>query len=258
MRRLGFLIVGLGDVRGARERDDALEHVDEASGERQIRPARVAGNVKEYDQTLAAPRAGHERRTVGKRRPRAFGQSRIRLRQDLTRHRHVVRHRHSAKGTLPRKACERLRFVPTQAAAEDAAAAPQFHRNEVVVGRGKPRSGKPHQHAAILDPLGEPIVHVPGDGADVGKNQHRQILVEEMPDRFGRRLALGEPHIGERTERAVEIVARRQQRLCGVGGRTGYDADGAAAPAFVEKLHGAGGALAGNLDPRDVVADFDR
>src|SRR5207244_2216480 len=35
------------------------------------------------------------------------------------------------------------------------------------------------------------------------------------------------------------------------------DADGATAPALVEQLHGAGGAFSGNLEPGDVVAQFD-
>ena len=74
----------------------------------------------------------------------------------------------------------------------------------------------------------------------------------------GRRDALGEPDIGERVERARQIIGRAEQRLRAVGGGAGDDADGAAAPALVEQLHGAGRALAGDFQPRDVVADFDR
>ena len=68
----------------------------------------------------------------------------------------------------------------------------------------------------------------------------------------------GEPHVGERIERAGEIVGRGEQRLRGVGGRAGDDADGAAAPALVEQLHGAGRALGRNFQARDVVPDLDR
>ena len=167
-------------------------------------------------------------------------------------------HRHAVERALARKRGQRLRLVPAQAAAEDAAAAPQPHRNEIVVGGGKPRAGKAHQHAAVVDPVREPVMGVAGDIADVGEDQHRQILIEEMRHRFGRRFALREPHVGERAERALDVIARRQQRLRRVGGGAGNDADGAAAPALVEQLHGAGGALAGDLDARDVVADFDR
>src|SRR5437773_42925 len=84
--------------------------------------------------------------------------------------------------------------------------------------------------------------------ASVGEDEHRQVLVEKMRHRFRRRLALREPHIGERAERAPDVVARGQQRLRRIGGRAGDDADGAAAPALVEELDRAGRALAGNLD----------
>ena len=56
----------------------------------------------------------------------------------------------------------------------------------------------------------------------------------------------------------VEIEGRGQQRLRGLAGRAGDDADGAAAPALVEQLHRAGRAFAGDFEPRDVVAQLDR
>ena len=157
-----------------------------------------------------------------------------------------------------REGGERLWLVPAQAAAEDTAAAPQPDRHEIVVGRGEPRPGETHQHAAVLDPAREPVVRIAGDVADVGEDEHRQVLVEKMRHRFRRRLALREPHIGERAERAPDVVARGQQRLRRIGGRAGDDADGAAAPALVEELDRAGRALAGNLDARNIVANFDR
>ena len=96
------------------------------------------------------------------------------------------------------------------------------------------------------------------DIADVGQDQHRQLLIEEMAHRVGRRFALREAHIGKRFERALDVKARRQQRLRHVGDGAGDDADGAPLPALVEELHGAGGAFAGNLDARDIVAKLDR
>ena len=161
-------------------------------------------------------------------------------------------------GLSREKRGELLRLVPAQAAAEDAAAAPQLHRDEIVVGGREPRAGEAHQHAAVLDPFAPAGRALAGDIADIGEDQHRQVLVEEAgrPPRPASRV--GEPHVGERIERAREIIGRGEQRLRGVGGRAGDDADGAAAPALVEQLHGAGGALAGDLEARDVVADLDR
>ena len=74
-----------------------------------------------------------------------------------------------------------------------------------------------------------------GDIADVGEDHHRHALLEELGHRLRRRAALGEPHVGERPERAREIVGRGEQRLRGVGGRAGDDADAAPAPALVEQ-----------------------
>ena len=97
-----------------------------------------------------------------------------------------------------------------------------------------------------------------GDVADVGEDQHRQALLDELAHRLRGRAAIGEPHVGERPERAREIIGRGEQRLRGVGGRAGDHADRAPAPALVEQRHRAGRALAGDLEAGDVVADFDR
>ena len=166
-------------------------------------------------------------------------------------------------GMLPngpslREGGERLRLVPAQAAAERAAAAAKLHRHEIVVGAGEARAGETHQHAAVLDPGDEPVARLARDIADVGQHDHRQVLLDEAAHRVGGRRHVGEPHVGERVERAGQVIGRGEQRLRGVGGRAGDDADGAAAPALVEQLHGAGRALAGDLEPRDVVADLDR
>ena len=167
-------------------------------------------------------------------------------------------HRHAEERAVAREGGELLRLLPAQAAAEDAAAAPQLHRHEIVVAGREPRTGEAHQHAAVLDPARELVVRLAGDVADIGEDHHRQVLVEELAHRLRPASPVGKPHVGERIERAREIVGRGEQRLRGVGGRAGDDADGAAAPALVEQLHGAGRALAGDLEPGDVVADFDR
>ena len=252
----GGSVVGGGG--GAGERDDAPEHVDEGAGQRQVGPAGVGGDVEQHEQPLAAALGGDQRRAVGERRPGAVGEQRIRLRQHLPRHGDVVGHRHAVERAVARETGEVLRLVPAQAAAEDAAAAAQLHRHQIVVfGGGEMRAGEAHQHAAIVDPLVETLARL-GDIADVGEDQHRQALVEEARHRFRRPDAFGEADIGERIERAREIIGRAQQRLRAVGGRAGHDADGAAAPALVEQLHGAGRMLADDLQPRHVVADFDR
>ena len=61
---------------------------------------------------------------------------------------------------------------------------------------------------------------------------------------------VGEPHIGERVERARQIIGRADQWLRTVGGRAGDDTDGAPPPALVEQLHAACRTLAGDIQPR--------
>ena len=214
--------------------------------------------MEQHQQPLAVALGGDQRRAVGERRPGAVGELRIGLGQHLAGDGDVVRHRHAGERAVARKTGELLRLFPAQAAAQDAAAAAQLHRHQVVVGgAGEMRTGKAHQHAAIVDPFVEPLARF-GDIADIGEDQHRQMLVEETLHRFRRRDAFGEADIGERIERAREIIGRADQRLRAVGGRAGHDADGAPAPALVEQLHGARRALAGDLQPRHVVADLDR
>ena len=54
---------------------------------------------------------------------------------------------------------------------------------------GEARAGEAHQHAAVLDPVGEPLARLAGDIADVGEDDHRHVLVDEARDRFGGRRA---------------------------------------------------------------------
>ena len=181
--------------------------------------------MKEHDHSLAAAAAGDQRRAVGERGPGALRNAGIRLGQHLTIDGDVARHRHAAERTFARESGERLRLFPGQRAAERAAAAAQPHRNEFVVGGCEPRTCEAQQHAAILDPFGEPFARRTGDIADIGKDQHRYILIDEADDRVGRRDAIAHPHIGERAKCALQIEGRGEQRLRGVGGCAGDHAD---------------------------------
>src|SRR5262249_20425087 len=151
-----------------------------------------------------------------------------------------------------------LRLVPAQRTAEDAAAAAELDRYEVVVGRGEPRAGETDQHAAIGDPAIELLARLARYGADVGEHHHRHVLLDNARQRLGRRSAFGQAHVGERPERATEVISRGEQRLRGIDRGAGDDADSAATPALVEQLHRTGGTLGDDLEPGDVVPDLDR
>src|SRR5262249_56633323 len=92
---------------------------------------------------------------------------------------HVVRHRHAEEWTFAREGTELLRLLPRQAAAEDASAAPELHRHEIIVGGGKPRAGKAHEHTAIFDPARKRLTRL-GYIAYVREDQHPQTLLDEL------------------------------------------------------------------------------
>lgn len=214
--------------------------------------------MKQHQRALAPALAGDQRGAVGQRRPGAVGKAALGLGQHLPGDGDVVRHLHVAERALTGEAAELLRRLPRERAAEHPAAATQLHRQQVVLGVGEARAGKAHQHPAILDEPRQPGAGGGRDGADVRQYQHRQALVEEAVDVLGGRSGLGDAQVGERPERAGDVVGRRQQRLAGIGAGAGDDAHGAPPPAGIEQLHRPGRGFAGNVDARHLVADLDR
>ncbi len=259
--RLGSRFAGntgarLGRVAG--HVDYPPQHFDEGARHRQVRPAHVGADVEQADEALAAMLAGHERRAVFQRGPALGGEHGVGLGQHLAAHGDVLGHRDAGKRAVGREGSQMLRLFPGQTAAERAAALAQLDRDEIVLGLRQPWPCEPHQHAALVDPGIEALAELRGDGADIGEDDHRQLLVQKLCDALLRRALVGEPDVGERRQRAGEIEGRRQQRLRGLAGRARDDADRAAAPALVEQLHRAGRALAGYFEPGDVVAQLDR
>ncbi len=156
--------------------------------------------MKEHQKAASAPLGGDERRAVGERRPGALGEPAVRLGQHLPRHRHIVRNGKVVERALVRKLAELLRLFPRKTAAENAPAAAQLHRNEIVVGCSQPRAREADQEAAFLDPAHQPLARGGRDGADIGKDQRRQPRIEETGDRFGGRRTFGQAHVGEGAE----------------------------------------------------------
>src|SRR5262249_36836632 len=191
----------------------------------------------QHDQSFAPALGCDQRCAISKRRPGAVGELRVRLRQHLPRHRHIGRNRYSVERAFSGEGGERLRFVPAQTAAQYSAAAAQFLRYEIIVSLRKMRSDETQEDPAIVDPYVytfERVCYV----ADIGKDQHWQMPVEESHYCFCGRYAFGKGDIGEWVERAGKIVGRANQRLRTVGSRTRNDTDGAPTPALVEQLNG--------------------
>ena len=130
----GGRIVAVGGHGCAGERHEPPKHIDESARQWQIRPAAVGRHMEQHDQSLAAALGGHQRRAVSQRRPGPVVELRVRFGQHLAGDGDIGRNRHSIEWAFAREAGELLRFVPTQAAAQDPAATPQFHRHQIVVG----------------------------------------------------------------------------------------------------------------------------
>jgi hypothetical protein len=108
--------------------------------------------MKQGHDTLAAMLAGDQRRSIFQRGPAFRRQHRIRFGEHLPVDGDVLRYRQAGERSVGGEGCEVLRLFPGQAAAEAAAAAAQFYRNQIVIGLRQTRPGKAHQHPALLDP----------------------------------------------------------------------------------------------------------
>ena len=231
----------------ARQLHDAAQHLDEGAGDRQVRPGRLGRDVEQDERALAARRAGDQRRAVGKARPGALGDVGRGFGQHLPRHGHLGRRRRGRRrGRSAGKSVHGLRFGPGQGAAERALAGAQAHRQEIVVVAGgrQPRAGKAHQRAAVFDPVDQLRARTIGNGADIGHDDHRRLLGDEVGD--------GDDEIGlaavdrsaKGCERVADVVERRQERLRLVGLGLRQQTDAAALGVVVEQAHGGGLGLA--------------
>src|SRR5262249_13493226 len=120
-------------------------------------PRVSAGKTKQHRNTLArgvggAPGAAPRGRAPGGAAQRATG-----LAKPWRAPADGVRPHHAEDGASAREGIELLGLSPQQAAAENAPAAPELHRHEIVVGGREMRAGKTHQHAAVFEPAHEAI-----------------------------------------------------------------------------------------------------
>ena len=143
-------------------------------------------------------------------------------------------------------------------AAERAPAEAQAHRDQLVAALLEPGTGEAHEHAALLHPVVHPLHEVAGQGADVGHDQHGRVLLEGLAHRCREVGVLRAHQLGERRQRFLDVVERRQQRLRLLAVLARDEPDPMPARARIEQMHGAGRALAGDLHARDLVAELER
>ena len=200
---------------------------------------------------VAAPRRRHQRRAVGQPRPAPFGQLQGRLRQYLAAHRHLVRHLQAVERAVAAKRRQALWLAPAHGAAERPAPAAQGHRGQVVGGLGQVGSGEAQHGAAGLEPSGHRLALGGVGQVVVGQHQHRNFALDQLGDTAAADLA-------ERVQRPVEVMQFVQQRLHAVERAGGDQTHRTAPPAVVDEHDRAGGALALDGEPREVVAKLRR
>ena len=191
------------------EIDDLVQHIDEETGKRQVRPGRVRRDMEQNDHALAVLRGGHQRRAINEMRPGLSRYVGIWLGQNLAAHRHLARHLEADEGALRIEGRQPLRRLPRQRAAKHAPAPPQPHGDKIVRRRREPCAGKAQQNAALLDELREQRMIGVRQGADIGEDHHRGVLIEQRGDGIGRaRPHLA--HVGEGRQRFAQIIIGRQ------------------------------------------------
>ncbi len=197
-----------------RQRDQPAQHIHEQPGQRQVGPVGVGGDVEQHDAAGAARRLRHQRRAVGQCRPGMAGKVGRWFGQHLSVDLHLVRHaagRRTANspGTAPRR-----RVRPRTARRQAGVAAEQLHRQQRIglADRlfGGARSGEADQQAALLHPVRQCVALGTGRQRPVRQDQHRQLALQQ-------RRKIGLAHLGERRQRAAQVIQRPGERRIGGG-----------------------------------------
>ena len=167
--------------------------------------------MEEHDLALAHAPCGDEWRAVREARPHAHFVREIgRIGEDLTVHGDIARDGEPGEQALVLERRERLRRRPGKRAAERASAHAQADGQEVVAAFFEPRSGKAHQHAALVHPFLHARAEIAGKRADVGHDEDRRALIESTGDGAREVHILLSDQLRERRERALDVVERRQ------------------------------------------------
>ena len=215
--------------------------------------------MEQYDLAFTALDGRHQRRAVVEARPDRDARAQPRrVGQHLAVYAHVRWDRQTSENRTLLERRQRLWRRPRQRAAERAPAEPQRHREQIVAALFKPGSGEPDQDAALLDPGLDPLVDVARQRADIGQHQRAHLLLERQIDIGGDIGVLGAHHFGERGQRLLDVIQRRQQRLRLLAVFARDEPDAVPLRARVQQTDRACRALAGNLDARDLVAQFER
>ena len=166
--------------------------------------------MEQHDLTLTDHLARHQRRAVAERGDHPVGQRRIGLRHDLRGHRDIGRDAQAIKRRAFWEGRQRLRLAPAHRAPNAPPAGAQPHRHQRVfvhsadIARRKARAGKPQQHAALLDPLGQRGFFRGRQRRDIRQNDHIRIGRQDVQQRAVQQ-------VGARLQRLMQVVQGGQQ-----------------------------------------------
>ena len=261
-RQRGDLAFGVGGDGAlvARKLHDAAQHLDEAAGDRQVRPCRLRRDVEEHQRALLAPRAGDQRRAVGKARPGALDDVGGRLGQHLPRDRDLARRRRGRANGPPAG-----NSVTGCGVVQDSA--PPIERSPRRRRTGSRSSSLPA--AASREPAKRtsvpPFLTQSTSCARAASGMVPTSAMTIIAGFCSRSCGIASARSGlDGSTRSAkgcsarrDVVERRQQRLRLVGLGLRQQADAAALGILVEHAHGGCLRLAVDGDRGKVVAQFE-
>ena len=193
----------------------AAKHLHEQAGQRQVRPIGIRRHMEQHDPAVAPARRGDEGRAVGEPRPDLRIRGDGGIGEDLAVDLHVIGDGEAAERACRLEGRERLRRAPGERPAKLPSAAAKRDGKQLIATLLEARTGEANQHAAGLEPALELLLGAGDELADIGENDGRDLVLDQLVHAhrdigFGRR-----HHIGVRRKRALHIIEWREERLRG-------------------------------------------
>ena len=200
---------GLAAIDSLAQAHQALEHLHEQTGKRQVRPTGVGRGVDQDDISIALLERGDQRCSVRQPGPGLLAEIDFRLGQDLALDQHLPRHGEPGEGALGGEGGQMRGLAPGHRTTQLAIAAAQSDRQEVGRILCQLRSGEADEYAPLVDPGFQPRHLVLAQEADIGHHQNGEIAVKQC-----RAVAMAQ--FGIRAQRALDVKEVAQQRLGGL------------------------------------------
>jgi hypothetical protein len=226
----------VGDRCHARRQcDEPAQHVHEQAGQRQIGPVGIGGDVEQHDASRPPGSLGDQRSAVGQRRPGVGTKVSRRFREHLAVDLHLLRNGQASERRAGAELRHARRLRPGQRPAELTVTPQQLDRHQRIrlADRllGGARACEADQQPAMLHPLGQRVAIGPVGQWPVGKDQHRDLALQQRGE-------IGFADLGVRRQRAAKVKQRTGEWRIGSRQVTGEDSHRPPPPALIEQHHG--------------------